>query len=369
MELSLFSSVFLYVSIVILSSLLIRLAEKEGIFQKLFVFLAFLVVALPSAFRYEVGLDYTTYTTIYDIIVGAGSITDSVRFFNIEYSFRVLSFISHDLLDSPQMIFSFYAVFTNLFMVLGIYFYRKQTRMSTMMFMYTTLYYLLSMNIARQMLAVSIIFFASKYILKKSFIKYLIFVLLAACFHKSSIVAIVLYFISIKTGISNKVVTVFKYVFPIIIIFFMHQFLNLFASVSFFQKYLINYHVTSQLTIGLGIVLQLGLCLIFYIVYKKNLLGSSKATQYFIVQTMIFGTILFLLQYRIDNFGGRMGLYFNIFSIVALSLLANSADRKKTGLKYDFQLIPYMYALLLFIMDLINDSQGCLPYTFWTGFN
>lgn len=219
MELSLFSSVFLYVSIVILSSLLIRLAEKEGIFQKLFVFLAFLVVALPSAFRYEVGLDYTTYTTIYDIIVGAGSITDSVRFFNIEYSFRVLSFISHDLLDSPQMIFSFYAVFTNLFMVLGIYFYRKQTRMSTMMFMYTTLYYLLSMNIARQMLAVSIIFFASKYILKKSFIKYLIFVLLAACFHKSSIVAIVLYFISIKTGISNKVVTVFKYVFPIIIIF------------------------------------------------------------------------------------------------------------------------------------------------------
>lgn len=369
MELSIYASILLYCLIVIISSFLMHMAEREKQFEKMFILLAFLVIALPSAFRYKVGLDYAGYSSAYNIIVDAGSISESIKWFTIEYSFRILSFISNDLIGSPQILFAFYSIFTNLFIVLGIYSYRKYVSMSTMTFMYTTLYYLMTLNIARQMLAVSIIFFASKYILKKSFLKYLFFVLLASLFHKSAIVALVLYCISFESGFIYKIFNVLKYLSPIIIIFFMKQFLNLFSSISFFHKYLMNYHVISQLSIGLGFVLQFILCLVLYIVYKNKMLRFPDESQYFIVQTMIFGTILFLLQYRFDNFGGRVALYFNIFSVIALSLLANSADKQQTGLKYDFQLLPYLYAFLLFIMDLINDSQGCIPYTLWTGLN
>ncbi len=370
LQLSIAESIVLYIMIAVLSAVLMRVAQNEFKFNKIFIFLAFLVIALPSAFRYEVGMDYTGYALAYNAIIRAGSIYNSM--WDIEYSFKVLSFISYYLIGSPQLLFVFYAVLTNLFIVLGIYAYRKETSMSIMMFMYTTIFYLATMNIARQMLAISIVFFASKYIRDKSdksFIKYALFVLLAVIFHKSALLALVFYLFAIKVDAAKRFLQIMMYVLPIIIIFFMDQLLNLITSWSIFNEYATAY-TGIGMTIGLGFVAQLIICLLIYIGYKNNHLKCSKNIQYFIVQFKIYAAIFSLTQYRIDNCGGRISLYFLIFDIVALSMLAKAGwgyDRNKSFRIY-YKWVPYVYAILLFAMSLINDSQGCLPYSLWTGY-
>lgn len=140
MELSVLESVLLYITIVILSTVLMGLAEKGGSSQKIYLILAFLVITLPSALRYDVGIDYLGYIDMYNVIVRSGSLADIPQY-SIEYSFRVLSLISYILIGSPQLLFAVYAALTNFFILLGIYFYRKETKMSTMMFMYSCLFF------------------------------------------------------------------------------------------------------------------------------------------------------------------------------------------------------------------------------------
>ncbi|AFQ45972.1 EpsG family protein [Desulfosporosinus meridiei] len=370
MELSVLESVLLYITIVILSTVLMGLAEKGGSSQKIYLILAFLVITLPSALRYDVGIDYLGYIDMYNVIVRSGSLADIPQY-SIEYSFRVLSLISYILIGSPQLLFAVYAALTNFFILLGIYFYRKETKMSTMMFMYSCLFFFLTMNITRQMLAVSIIFFASKYIINKSFLKYLLFVLLAVFFHKSAIIALVLYSLALDHVNIKKIIRVIKYILPVIILFFMNYLITLFDLLinlwDPYKKYSLTYQITSDMTIGSGFMAMLIICLLFYNNYKQGLLRSSEKFQYFTVQITILATIFFLTEYRLANFGGRVSLYFQIFIIIALSMLARSGSRPEEGLRYDYQVVPYVYAILLFALDLVRDAQGCLPYSLWIG--
>jgi hypothetical protein len=344
-----------------------RIADKDGKYQKLWILIAYLIITLPEAFRYEVGIDYGTYEKFYNIIINAGSISSIPEWFKIEYSFIGLSFISRDLINSPQLIFITYAVLTNLFIFGGIYFYRKETSMSSMTYMYACLFYLTTMNVMRQMVAVSIIFFASKFILERSFFKYMLFVMLATIFHTSAIGGIVLYFFASENNLTKKIIRVMPIVLAVIIVFFAQTLTYIvFNSGDAMSKYQ-SYAVINEAPIGLGFVGLMIVVMVFIINYKADTLNCSKKIQDFMVRIAPFTLVLFLLMYKMDNDGGRINFYFMIFEIVFLSLLTTAGDRKAEGLKFDYQLLPYLYAGMIFIYGLIRDGLACIPYKLWTG--
>jgi hypothetical protein len=77
MEFTALESIVGYVAIVLLATLLMHIADKNGKYQKLFVFLAYLVMTLPLACRYNTGIDYYGYTNAYNTVLRAGSMTAS----------------------------------------------------------------------------------------------------------------------------------------------------------------------------------------------------------------------------------------------------------------------------------------------------
>jgi hypothetical protein len=369
MELSVSGSIMLYILIVVLATLFMRIAEKDGKYRKLWILIAYLIVTLPEAFRYEVGLDYSGYVRAYTHIIQSGSWNDSVAWLTIEPTFRVLCFISHGLINSPQIIFITYAVLTNLFIFLGIYSYRRETSMSSMLFMYTCVYYLVSMNIGRQMVAVPIVFFASKFIIERSFIKYAFFVLLATMFHYSAVVSIAFYFFGSKNIAIKRIMRAITVILPIFVIFLMRPLIHFVLDFDFLSRYK-QYGdiVVNEMTIGLGFFGLLIMVLIFIFHYRSGKLRCSKDVQNFILPMTVLAPTLFLLEYKLENFAGRVGLYARIFQIIFLSLLTTAGNRQEEGLKFDYQVLPYVYAGMLFVYNgLIKDGSGCLPYKLWTG--
>jgi hypothetical protein len=369
MEFTALESILGYVAIVLSATFLMHIADQNGRYQKFFIFLVYLIMTLPLACRYNTGLDYLGYTNTYNHVLRSGSMADSYAWApGIEYTYRVLIFLSHDLLNSPQLIFIFYAVVTNFFILLGIYYYRKETSMASMIFLYMCFFYLLSFNVMRQMTAIAIIFFASRYIMEKKIIKYIIFFLLAVCIHASAIMAIALYLMGVENARFQKFLRILQWLVPLVIVFFIQQAIQMAIALGALSKYE-NYNVVKDgMTVGFGLVIYLTMLVLYVIHYRLNHLDGTKRTQQVMLHMLAFGVMNLLLGYRMEGDVSRLGLYFTMFNIVSYSLLATGGNRREKGIKYEYQLLPYAAAILDFVITgLIHDGHGCIPYSLWLG--
>jgi transmembrane protein EpsG len=224
------------------------------------------------------------------------------------------------------------------------------------------------MNIARQMLAVSIVFIASRFIVERSLIKFLIFVSCAIFFHHSAVVSIALYFFGSKNNGVKKSIRVLNVILPIIIVIFMGSLIRLAININILSQYEVyGDSVVSEMNLGWGFLGLLIMVLVFTFTYKAGKLRCSENMQNFIFPISTFAPVLFLLEYKLDNFAGRISLYIMIFQILFLSLL-KTAGSQQEGIKFDYQLLSYAFAGVIFVYTgLIQDGQGCFPYKLWTG--
>jgi hypothetical protein len=220
----------------------------------------------------------------------------------------------------------------------------------------------------RQMAAVAIIFFASRYIMEKKFIKYGGFILLAYCLHTSAILAIMLYLLGIENERFQKLLKIIQGIAPIVIIIFIRQAIHLVITLGDWSKYEHYNVVKDELTLGLGLLIWFILLVLYIVHYRLNHLSGTKRTQQVMLQMLVISIILLLLDYRMKGNIGRIGIYFTIFEIVAYSLLATGGNRREEGIKYEYQLLPYAVAVLIFVNNnLIHDNHGCIPYRLWLG--
>jgi hypothetical protein len=226
------------------------------------------------------------------------------------------------------------------------------------------------MNIGRQMLAVSIIFFASKFIIKRSFLKYTFFVLLAILFHYSAVVAIAFYPFGSQNNGVKKIIRAISIILPIVVVFFMRPLISFALNhLDFMEKKYAIYGdlVLDEMGVGLLFWGLLIMSLLFIFNYRVGNLKCSKNMRDFIFPITTYMPILFLLTYKLDNFAGRLSIYIAIFQIVFLSLLTTAGSWREEGLKFDYQLLPYLYAGAIFVSVLMKGGEGSIPYKLWTG--
>ena len=157
--------------------------------HKIFLISVYIVAAIFSGIRYKVGVDYDSYLRAYnDILVG----------FNSGY-FEFGNVLIIKLIDkiggTYQLFFLIYSIVTSMLIYKYILFFSKNYILSTIMYLFISIFYLASFNAVRQFLAIAIFFYALKYILKNEFIKYALLILIGSCFHKSIILLLPLYFI------------------------------------------------------------------------------------------------------------------------------------------------------------------------------
>lgn len=147
-------------------------------------FITFFLIFI-AGFRYMIGWDYATYMELYNRVE-----IDDVF---IEKSFSLLAIFLRENGFDFQMMFLIYSFFTIIFFWLGCKYYTINKLTCLILYAFLPLGYMNSMGVIRQALAISIVFWGTKFICSKNFKMYIVSILMAASVHISAVFMIICY--------------------------------------------------------------------------------------------------------------------------------------------------------------------------------
>lgn len=159
--------------------------------SKFLVLMAGLVLMFVSGFRWMIGADYLQYTRNY--VIYRDEVLESIRAFD-EPGIRVVAYVSSVFWDNPAMMFLFASVITVGLFTRTLAKGGGPVAFSFLLYIFGGTWHT-SFNIVRQSIALAIVFAGHKYIVSRSFWRYLFVVLLATTFHFSAIAALFLYWV------------------------------------------------------------------------------------------------------------------------------------------------------------------------------
>jgi len=186
----------IYIICFAISCLLIWLGEnsrKYFIANKIIFLLALIIPAALAGLRdFSIGVDTLFYGNpfFYDVASSPNLNSISPTWGNwIEPGYAWFNFIVVQFTDNVRWFYFWIMLLQNAFVFLGFYAYRNRLPVWLGMLCYYFFFFNYSLNAIREIFALSIIFFASSYLLSKSYIKYATWILVALFFHKSALIA------------------------------------------------------------------------------------------------------------------------------------------------------------------------------------
>lgn len=355
---------YIYIALLILTLASISISEKlpknyilinQEIYNKKFYILPFLVLAIFSAVRYGIGIDYLTYE-IHIINIQNSSMLYDPNIY-IEPGFQILvkicaAFITKD----PIFIMCVMSLLTNFFFLKAIYDQSENIGLSVFFYL-TWGYYFLAFNSIRSYFAMALALYSLRLVKNKKYKHFLVLIVIAALFHKSVLICIPFYIMA------NRKLKPIHFVFCVLglmaVIIFKNQIEMLIFKI--YPSYLGSvYDVNefSYLNILKGIVV-VGLGSLFH----KKVSASRSLTLYFNLN--FFALVFYCVCYWVPQ-ASRIGFYFNITSIIFIANLL-----KETGDKDSKSFVTFVFvvlSLLLFFMlmkGFYNPSIQLLPYKSW----
>lgn len=326
-------------------------------YPKSYLKILFFVFFIISAFRsFNIGNDTIEYTNLYTSLQNSTIESFTWRYERgFLYFNRILSFVS----SNPQVLLVTIAFITCLAYYIVIKKYSLIPWMSVYLF-FTLRYFDLSMNIARQTLAMAAILMAVTTILNKKYILFFILVLLATSFHNTAIISLCILFVD-KIKDNKKFVAFLAILTSIGFILFPMIFNFL---LRFFPTY--SYYLTSSYMDGstrtatiLNITVNMVIILfVWYVGFPR-----SKPNILFFKMILV-GLAISIISIRFSLLD-RVGDYFSVFVIL---LLPNSFNNLRYNKSFKFLL--YMFILIfmgycLTILLLRPDWNRIYPYQFF----
>lgn len=313
--------------------------------RKVFKILLILLLIYFSGFRDGLGQDYLGYEM--DIKYGYNSV---ISLYEPMYSILVL-LINHTFLSS-KFFFLFMAIITNVLFVTSFYRYKqKNTFLIMFIYLFGVIFYASSFNLVRQMCAASIFVYGIKYIKDRNFIKYLLFVLIAASIHASAIFLIPVYFIA------NKIYSNSILIFLLVLSIYLGQTVVI-NDVSSLSRFLLSYDryvtVESPDTSSGYLTLFFNICLFLLIIRKEKLITNCNLNIEF--NLFFIGVILYNLMpslYMIFRFA----IYFIMFAPIVLPYLHVVFPKQ---LAYTF-LVLFFSVLFSYYMYRNIDNPRVIP--------
>lgn len=220
-----------------------------------------LALFLVSAMRYHIGWDYDAYASLFY------SVDENMTY--PEKSLIWLSIFLREVGFSSQALIAIYAAITFFFFYKGFQFYFRDRVTPWVLFFFLPFAYWASMNQIRQMAAVSVIFFSSRYLVQRKFYLYAIWTLIAAFFHTSAVVCILLYpFITKKMPLKGHIVVVLGAAL-LGILGYGEEGISLLLQA--FDSRAAAYLAEIRVTPSLGYLLFYGISWLFTIIMSKNI--------------------------------------------------------------------------------------------------
>lgn len=154
-------------------------------------FFPIITIAILVGLRYNVGVDYPVYKEIYENDISS-DITWSLAHSGVEWLFTTICAILHKV-NMP-----YYGMFVVMTIIPLAFYYssfddKRYLLIPATFFLFASGVFFWYMNIMRQGISFFILLFAVKYIIKKSFVKYILCIIIASGFHRSALLFVPMY--------------------------------------------------------------------------------------------------------------------------------------------------------------------------------
>ena len=317
-----------------------------------------LYVLFLACFRAEsVGTDLVNYKENFKVW-GQLSFRDVFRVINSDIGFVLYNWLVGHLCSHMYFFIICSAVITMVPVYITLHKYSHNPFMS--LYLYICLGYLAcTFNLVRQAIAISVLFYSYRYIVEKKTFKYFLCVIIAASFHKTALIAVLICFFINENRTHIRLLKSLLLLFSVIAVTFI-------GMSAFVDLYNINDYSNAIVT-GEGIPLLmlyilLGVC--FYMIQKCP--GKETKEERQLEWRNLFTIYMIGVIVQISAVGfallNRLTTYFMVFVVIFIpNILENMKDiRERTIAK----IAIYGLYTLWFIYELYNDYSGIVPYAF-----
>ena len=345
-------SYFIYFGLLIVCFFLADQAEKRN--NKKYVFWIALILSFFMGFRNKtVGIDSRAYYNMFNATYQNISVANS---YNDPYFYRITRMIMK-IKNDPYFVFLVIAIVTNFLAIYRLWDFRKMSSFKYSFLRYYTLFYAYQSNCMRQFIAMAIVFYGTRYLEKKDYIRFLVFVGIASVCHLASITAIG--YIALEKfrwkDLDRKSMNFINasYLLSPLVLYFV---LNTTSDRT--ENYL---NSTSSLTSGyVSYILKIVLFFIFVYLNIRNNKEAIENNQNIKLLLMYYfiGMLLNGLGFRYAQFE-RIGYFYYIYAGVYAGYVANEKYYRSV-----YRLIVLFIVIRSFYLLCGNNAMGQMPYLF-----
>lgn len=332
----------------------------------LFMIISFLILFLLASFRDYVGRDYGTYvSTFYS--VGEDNLYESERTWLMQSPlFFLLCKVLNVFTDEYLIMFAVISFITLFFFYKAIHDISINWFLSLYLLLCFCLYYQ-SFNQIRQMIAVAIIAYSYKFLIRDDIKRFFLTVFIASTFHMSALIFGIIWPLrKMKMSVKNLV---FYFLIGIGLFILFDRIVDLLSFVGYVKTYSGDKNYSAAFTIStvLNFIVRLALfffCLIFYKLVTRKYSYSLVYYNLAVICTIAqIGAIKFSIF-------GRLTTYFFLVYVFLLpevfKVLTDRLDKMGKLVFYIIILIAFaVYFLVYYFSPNGAESGGYLIYSSW----
>lgn len=320
-----------------------------------------LVIFLPvfiGSVRIGIGTDYWGYLKIYQNTRGVSlpelfTTSKEPLYALLNYFVNLVSF------NNDQAIFVFTTIIQISLITIALFYYKEKFSIAFGLFIYYTMFFLYGFNIIRQMLALSVTFFAFKYLLANKTKNYIITILFAAMFHYTALICLVFPLLDFKKNRYYNIKRVVYYSLVILSPLLIFPVIRISSYLPGFSYYLKDYSFSFD-GYGLGFLAEVLPLVVILIYFRKQLLADKFKFDLFLNIALLCIPIRFL-SYHIW-WASRIVLYMTSTNMILVPTVLVLTKKQKGYHFYYFGFIAY-YLLHFAYYFVYHNYGGTIPYT------
>lgn len=343
------ATIIFYLFILISSTFFVYISDKgKGLLERrVFLTIAFLLVFIPSAIRYDIGTDFLNYINIYENI-------DIYTY--LEPGFYLLNWTLNYLNVDSQWVF----VLTSLIFTIAFFVaYPPKSGAWILHFAMMTLLWFISFNTIRQALSTAICFYAIFYFFDKKYVPFFLFTLLATTFHTSAIIILLVGLIALiplKRSLMYLAfpnifigLMIISYIFITVVTVFIGQILGFIGLEQYLGYFDSGHFSENNLGSGLGALVKMLFCV--YVIFNTKYILQMNQQYWIIILLTFFYGLGSVLATNIIIFS-RMQQTFLMAPIIACYLIYRLPQNKQLH-----KTVISLFFIFLFL-TFIKESIG-----------
>lgn len=342
-------SYLIYFGTVLICFFLANKAEKRN--NKRILFFIALLLSLVSGLRkWTVGIDTQNYYWTFNSIQDLSSC--------FEYNdplFYVYSYLLMKINNDAYFPIMVWSIVSNYLVIYRLWDFKNISSYKYSVLRYITIFFLFSFNCMRQFVSIAIVFYATSYVEKGNYKKFLFFVLIASTFHISSLLAAI--YVLLEAFNWKKLTRKQKnYISASVLLLPLYALITYYSASGRYERYLMGITMSSFNSLLIKFILLI-VVIMFYYSSKKFFADNNRR----LIQIFLFYAIglignAFGTFYR---FMERTGYYFYIYATVYTGVAANY--KRYAWL---FRIIILIIILRAFMTNIQTNSMGQMPYLF-----